>query len=226
MNSQLEWMTSPSLILPIYTYVDAGRYAGIPAQTVRSWYNGSSRPGHVMLPVMALSDNKGLSYLQLAEVAFVARMRRSRLRLGAIRNAYWHVRDTLGVQYPFLMEGLRSDGTNLFVEALSTEHIVANASRGGQLGWRKALDRYFDEFDFIDHLALRWHPYGRSLRVVIDPRMSFGSPTVEDTAIPTAVIFNRREAGEEMADIEYDFGLTREQVDAAITFEEIVLRAA
>jgi len=226
MNDQIDWLRNPALVLPIYTYVDAGHYAGIPAQTIRNWYKGSSRPGHTMLPVMARPDNKGLSYLQLAEVAFVARMRKRKLRLSAIRNAYWHVRDTLKVEYPFLMEGLHTNGTELFVEALGSETGIVNASRGGQLGWRAALTSYFHEFDYTDHLALRWHPSGRTLSVVIDPRISFGSPIVEGTGVPTYSVFSRLEAGDDLATVERDFNLTSSQVAAAIIFEENLKRAA
>jgi len=225
MIDQADWLMDPALVLPAYTYVDAGHYAGIPAQTIRNWYKGSSRPGHTMQPVMDPRAARGLSYLQLGEVAFVAAMRHNGLKLSTIRDAYRHVRDALGIDYPFLRDDLHSDGVSIFVEALSQSHVT-NVSRGGQLGWREAFDEYFADFDFIDHLALRWFPHGRPAHVVIDPRISFGSPVVEGTGIPTYAVFARHRVGETMGDLEADFRLTRPQLDAALTFERRLRHAA
>ena len=54
-------------------------------------------------------------------------------------------------------------------------------------------------------------------RVVIDPRISFGAPAVK--GIATWALSGREKAGESIADIAEDFGLTLEDVKAALTFE-------
>src|SRR5260370_14395649 len=95
-----DWIHHPSLTLPAYTYADAARYARIPAQTVRNWFKGAYAPGHTMHPVMADPGGRVLSYLQLAEVAFIAAMRQRKLKLASIRAAYDYVRTQLDIEYP------------------------------------------------------------------------------------------------------------------------------
>lgn len=208
-----------SLTLPAYTYVDAARYALIPAQTVRNWFRGASSPGHTMRAVFGEVPTHGLSYLQLVEVAFVAAMRAHKLKLSALRTAYDYVRTAMGIEYPFAQERFLTDGTDLFIHALDDADQVISASKPGQRAWREAIETCARRFDYSDHLALRWHPRGRDFRIVIDPRISFGRPVVEDTGIPTAAIHERRLAGEDLDFIAHDFGLTRKQVKDALWFE-------
>ncbi|MGH2408779.1 MAG: DUF433 domain-containing protein [Chloroflexota bacterium] len=215
------------LTLPAYTYVDAARYAGIPTKTVSNWFRGAYSLGHTMHPVFGEVPRDGLSYLQLVEVAFVAEMRRvRRLKLSALRTAYDHVRTELGVEYPFARERFLTDGTDLFIAALDDPEVVVSASVPGQRAWRAAIEACAHSFDYINHLALRWHPMGRDFRIIIDPRISFGRPTIEDTGIPTEAIADRWAAGEEVESLVDDFRLSREQVKDALWFEKKIRRAA
>ena len=215
------------LSLPAYTYVDAARYACIPTQTVRNWFRGVYSAGHTMHPVFGEVPHDGLSYLQLVEVAFVAQMRRvQRLKLSALRVAYDHVRTVLGVDYPFAREHFLTDGTDLFIAVLDDPQQVVSASRPGQHAWREAIEACARSFDYVNDLALRWHPMGRDFRIVIDPRVSFGRPTVEDTGIPTEAIADRWTAGEDVESLVDDFRLSREQVKDALWFEKKIRHAA
>jgi len=215
------------LTLPAYTYADAARYACIPTQTVRNWFRGVYSLGHTMHPVFGEVPHNGLSYLQLVEVAFVAEMRRVRgLKLSALRIAYDHVRKELGIDYPFAQERFLTDGTDLFIAALDDPRLVVSASTPGQRAWREAIEACAHSFDYINHLALRWHPMGRDFRIIIDPRVSFGRPTIEDTGVPTEAIADRWTAGEDVESLVDDFRLSREQVKDALWFEKKIRHAA
>jgi uncharacterized protein (DUF433 family) len=221
-----DWIRHPSLTLPAYTYADVARYTRVPAQTVRNWFKGAYSPGHTMHPVMADAGGRGLSYLQLAEVAFVAAMRTRRIKIAKLRTAYDYVRSRLGVEYPFVQQEFLIDGTDLFIKALDDVLLVVSASRPGQHAWREAVDAYVNQFDYDHHLALIWHPRSRLRRVIVDPRISFGRPIVEGTGIPTEAIADRLAAGDDLASVAYDFNLTPEQVEDARWFEQDVHRAA
>lgn len=221
LDSDRDVQRSPDdrLYLPAYTYADAGRYARLPAQSVRNWFRGQSAPGHTMRPVFGEVPDYGLSYMQLVEVAFVAAMRARKLKLQVMRTAYDYVRRHMGIEYPFAQERFLTDGIDLFLDALDNPNHLVSVSRPGQRAWREALERSTANFDYINHVALRWHPRGRDLSILIDPRISFGRPVIEGTGIPTTVIYERRQAGEDLDFIAEDFGLTREQVKDALWFE-------
>jgi len=221
-----DWLHHPSLILPAYTYADAARYARIPAQTVRNWFRGAYSPGHTMHPVMANPGEHGLSYLQLAEVAFIAAMRGRNIKLAALRAAYDHVRTELGVEYPFVREQFLTNGADLFLAAIDDPTALVSASRPGQRAWRAAVETYIDQFDYDQHVALIWHPRGRFNSIVIDPRMSFGRPTIEGKGVPTEAIAARYAAGDDLEFLAYDFDLTQDQLKDALWFEDSIHPAA
>ena len=55
--------------------------------------------------------------------------------------------------------------------------------------------------------------------VVVDPRRAFGAPVVARTGIRTADIFQRFAAGEPVAELADDYGLSIDKVEAAIRAE-------
>ena len=90
------------------------------------------------------------------------------------------------------------------------------ASQWGQRAWEELLP----EFDYEnDDLATRWFVRGKNHPVLIDPRISFGAPTVR--GVPTWAIKGRREAGETIDEIVDEFGLAPDEVHAALAFEGV-----
>jgi len=75
------------------------------------------------------------------------------------------------------------------------------------------------EFEYDDGggVAIRWHVAGEHSPVVIDPRISFGAPSVNGT--PTWIIKGRFEAGESDSEIAEDFNLNVPAVREALKFE-------
>ena len=224
-TTTINWLDHPSLVLPAYTYADAARLTSVPAQTIRNWFKGVYGAGHSMEPVMSHSGHVGLSYLQLAEVAFVEAMRRKYgraggVKLSVIRTAYDYVRNSLGVAYPFIQERFFSQGVDLLIEVAGNSEILASASRPGQIAWREAVEAYGNQFDYDQHLSLIWYPRGRVRNVIVDPRISFGRPTIKGTGIPTESVAAQLGAGDKAEDIARDFNITPQQVEDARWFEE------
>jgi uncharacterized protein (DUF433 family) len=75
------------------------------------------------------------------------------------------------------------------------------------------------DFDETNLLAFRWWPMGRSVPIVLDPRIAFGSPVLQGTAIRTNVAARTATtvSKEEVAEA-YDVDLAR--IVAAVEFEE------
>lgn len=209
------------LYLPAYRVADAARYAGITGQTILNWQSaGRSERGAIS------SRDKGvsLSYLQLVEVAFVSALRKSGVRLEEIRNARDYIATKLNTEFPFATQKFKTDGKDIlmelseFVNGESRQKLV-KVNRGGQLAWANIIDTKFTEFEYQDGLAVKWHVGGRKSHVLIDPRVSFGAPTVH--GIATWAVKGRWEAGESIEDIAEDFRLEPADVGFALQFEGI-----
>ncbi len=161
-----------------------------------------------------------MSYLQLIEVAVVAAARAAGVRLSNIRAARAYISAKFDSKHPFAEYRFKTDGQSLFMEfaevkGVAPDDTVLRPDRGGQLAWRAIIGR-LEEFEY-DDIVLRWHVTGPGSKIVIDPRIAFGKPTVKGAA--TWVLKGRAVSGESIADIADDFGLAEDDVRAAIDFE-------
>ena len=223
------------LYLPAYTVSDAARYSGITPQTVSNW---SHRPLSSASPVLSgRRPHAHLSYLELVEVAFVAVFRRVGVSLTAIAQTREYMQTTFSSEYPFSEYIFKTDGVSMLLnlsewdevpelnevvmpddgDRLAWERDMIVANVGGQLGWEKMMTDRLAEFDYEYNLALVWHVAGRSSPVKIDPRLSFGAPTV--SGVPTWVLKGRWNAGESLEDIVEDFGVDRAAIVGGLEFE-------
>src|SRR5689334_8066968 len=204
-----------------YRTSEAARYAETSAASVARWFRGYAAPGHRMAPVLGRRGDpppgagRLLTYLELIEVAFVADFRRLGMPLERLRQAHDYLRTTFTVAHPFAEVRFRSDGAHLL--APFGEGLVA-ADAGGQLAWASPIARRLEQFDYDGGTVCRWYPRGRGGPIAIDPRVGFGAPVIGQTSLPTRAVRERHRAGESTAAIGADFGLSEEQVEAALRF--------
>ncbi len=214
------------VMLPTYTAAEAARYAQAKPQTVGYWFRGSETSGPA-LP--GRNAGERLNYFEAVEVAFVAVFRRYGVRLKNLRNARAYFQALLQTEYPFATERFYTEGTRILrewgdLQELSEFSEVVIGDEQGQLAWAGLLGEKFETFDYEHDLALRWHVAGRSSPVQIDPRVSFGAPSVR--GIPTWAMRGRKLAGESVEEISEDFGLEDNDVIAGLEFEGLELEAA
>ena len=220
------------LYLPAYRIGDAARYSETAPQTVAHWHHGEARLG-AALPGRKRGEH--LSYLQLVEVAFVATLRKLGVSLQRIRRARAYAAQVLNAEYPFAEYRWLTEGHHAMLNLVDLDLSAPMKDDGapvdslvvgdahGQVAWQEMVGSRFAQFDYEDELALRWHVRGRDNPVVIDPRVSFGAPTVK--GVPTWVLRGRWKAGESLSDIQEDFGLDEEDVAGGLRFEGIKLVA-
>lgn len=207
------------LYLPAYRVGDASRYAGVSPQTVSYWQLGGSKSG-ATLP--GRSPRQDLSYLELVEVAFVATFRSLGVSLQRIRRARDYAAQVLKSEYPFAEYSWLTEGHQVLLDLRTVEgdssvgRLVA-ADSHGQVVWKEVVSDRFHQFDYDNGIALIWHLAGRRSPVVIDPRVSYGAPTVK--GIATWAIKGRWDAGESISDIGDDFSLSEDEVRYALLFE-------
>ena len=142
--------------------------------------------------------------------------------MAAIRKAIEYAEGSLGVTRLLLRDELRSSGQDVFFDRLSE---LINLSRSGQMAMRQMLSAYLkhverDENDLPSRLyPLRPAWSGAKRPIVIDPRISFGRPTVAGAGVSTEALANRIDAGERAEDLAWDYGLEVTQIEDAVLYE-------
>ena len=205
------------LYLPAYRVGAAARYAQTTRQTVTRWHHGTEA-GAAGMPERA--PREALSYFQLVEVAVVAAFRREGVSLKAIRTARDYAAQQFECEFPFAQLEFARAGRELLLNladiARGDEEGAIVASKWGQRAW----DEFLPEFEYEEgDVVVQWHVRGKASPILIDPRIAFGAPAIN--GVPTWAIKGRREAGETIDEIVDDFSLKREEVAAALEFEDI-----
>jgi uncharacterized protein (DUF433 family)/DNA-binding transcriptional MerR regulator len=206
------------LTLPYYQITEAAKYAGVTPQTVVAWHK-QDKP-----TLSGKEQREELTYMQLIEVAVVAAFRNAGVTLKNIRAAREYVKSALRSEYPFAEFRFKSEGKNLWmdyeqIEGEKGKGKLLKANQAGQLAWSHIIGR-LEQFEYEHRgIVIRWHVAGPSSPIIIDPRLSFGTPTIR--GVPTWVIKGRWNAGESDTDIAEDFGLNKNEVRKALEFEQV-----
>ena len=152
----------------------------------------------------------------------VAAFRKAKFPLPEIRAAREYVQKNLNSAYPFAEFKFKRYGRSLFTEDnKEVRYRLFKANAGGQLAWDELIGPVLEEFDYEhEGIAVRWHLAGAGVPIVIDPRVSFGAPSVRGT--PTWIIKGRYDAGESDSAIAEDFRLEISDVRAALKFEGVI----
>jgi len=207
------------LVLPAYQIAEAATYAQISPKTVAAWHKQEASL------LKQREQRAALSYLQLIEVAVVAAFRRAGVPMPRIRKARAWAAHQLKSEFPFAEYKFKENAKHLYLDSQQIDDLNANTvvqtDAGGQLEWASVIGR-LKEFEYEDHhgIALRWRVAGENSPIVIDPRISFGAPSV--LGIPTWILRGRFDAGESDSDIAEDFGIKKEDVREALKFEGVV----
>jgi uncharacterized protein (DUF433 family) len=217
--------------LPAYGIADAARYLDVPAATLRSWVAGRTYPRQRGVgsfePLIVPAEAEGvsrLSFYNLVE-AHVLRALRTKhdVPLKHVRAALAYAGRELGMPRMLLSEEMQTAGGDIFLEHLGT---LVNLSKSGQLAVKELLAAHLERVERDSSaIPIRLYPFlvrsaeSDSRSVVIDPRVSFGRPTIAGSGIRTAVLVQRIDAGESVEAIAADYVLTGAQVKAAVLFE-------
>lgn len=205
------------LHIPAYQVGEAARYAQVSAQTVVAWHKAEDRR-----ILSEKQDRERLSYLQLIELAVVAAFRKAKIPLPEIRAARDYMKREMKCQHPFAEFRFKRYGKSLFTEfEESGRRKLLKVTQAGQLTWQEIVGPVLQEFEYEhEGVAIRWHVAGPSSPIIIDPRLSFGAPTVR--GVPTWILKGRFDAGESDSMIAEDFGVDVSAVREALKFEGVL----
>ncbi|MEZ4698030.1 MAG: DUF433 domain-containing protein [Rhodothermales bacterium] len=218
--------------LPLYSIAEAARYLKIASATLRSWVVGRSYPTtdgsarfEPLIKPPCPPDNQ-LSFNNLVE-AHVLRALRTKhsVSIGSVRNAIDFSERKLGIERLLISGELQTSAGDLFVEKYGQ---LINLSKSGQLAIKKILEAYLERIERDSRkLPLRLYPFisgdirgGSPKTIVIDPRVSFGRPTISTKGISTAALVARIDAGESIRDLSKDYHIGEDEVEAAVVYEQ------
>ena len=208
--------------LPRYSTAEAAHYLRLPRATLKTWVHGRIDPdGDRTETVIRLPGGSALlSFHNLVEAHILSAIRRHHgVSFQRIRRALRFLERRMHQQRPLITTKFQTDGVDLFVDELGN---LINASRDGQIGIESALRASLARVEHDqDGLASRLFPFARGEGkepkvILVDPRLAFGKPVVAKTGVPVSVIVGRYRAGEDVAGIARDYGISVDRTHDAI----------
>jgi uncharacterized protein (DUF433 family)/DNA-binding transcriptional MerR regulator len=232
------------LDVPIYSVPAAGRFVGLNAARVRRWLKGYAFPysdrqggerwGHSP-PVVPGHEYEGrlyASFLHLMDLLFVREFLARGLSLQRIRKLLDEVREVTAAPH-FARRRLFARGQSVFLrlEAELEHHSggYLELGSGGQLAIPKFVEMIGKQIDFsaTSNWAERWYPPGHSRIIVLDPKVSFGSPTIAGHRITTSTVHEAYLAEDQDVKAVCDWMIVApREVRAAVKFEQSLATAA
>lgn len=214
---------------PAYGLAEAARYLKLPAATLRAWTFGRPYPtaqgeGHFRPLIRPASRRPPLlSFSNLIEAHVLRALRTEHgVSVKALRQAVHFAEQSLNIERLLLRPELCSDAGQVFLDRYGE---LINLSASGQLAMRQVLNAHLRRVTWDDRFPIRLHPFvvgdttDADMPIAIDPRISFGRPVVLSRAIATAAIVGRIDAGETVADIAADYGISPTEVEQAVVYE-------
>ncbi|MFC3450069.1 DUF433 domain-containing protein [Amycolatopsis speibonae] len=201
---------------PLLTPKEVARHLGIPESTMYYWL-GEEADG-VPLVHRISPERRGwpsVPFVAVVEAYVLRALRDLGLTKRKIREAATEVRRSFDTPYALATKKITTDGVDIFVHYADGD--LARVG-DGQRPFREVIDDYlhYIDWDMKDGFAgsLRLRQYPDVAPVVIDPRFGWGVPVVSSNKVPVDAIVDLWLAGEPLEDVAYEYGLTREQVEA------------
>ena len=239
-------MTTPRprlLGVGLYTRADAVRLLKMTPSRVGRWVKGCSyrlsytpdrerrdQPPVVRVRLPRIGGTTLISFLDLMELRVVKALVDQGISLQHVRRVAKIASEVFRTPYPFASRRIYTDGVEVFA-SLARDAGIADlielSARHAQIIAGQVVAPYLVELDFDprSQLAERWWPLGKSVPVVLDPKVAFGAPVVAGTATRTDVVAALAEAVDAAAAADA-YRIGRVEVEAAARFESELAAAA
>jgi len=223
----------------LYEPADAARFLRMSSARVRRWvygyhYEYREKTRHKG-PMIVRDRNDGqvpyMSFLDLMELLFVKLFLDEGIPLQRIRRALDEAKQVLDIDHPFARRMFFTNGHALYLQVKQQGDApqLLQLLSGGQWVIAPVVMQYARQIDFarVSGEALRWWPMGRAVPVVLDPRVSFGAPTIAEAGIRTTVLYDLYKAeGKRVNAVSRWMQIPPDLVRAAVRWEEQYLRKA
>ena len=225
-----------------YPLKEAAKLAHMPPQTASRWSRGNkfnykgelrqtrgvpSLSGRLLSPTAARGAPV-LDFEELLTLLLVRALQACGLGIQRIKKAAERAQERYNVYNPFITKQFKSDGSKVFIDldpsALGRERELIDLL-SDQRQFRDIVEpSLFKDVVFVGERAGQRWPRGRDKDVVVEPDRQGGAPHISGTGVRTEVVSGMVTAeggGKEGRAAPSDwFGLTKEQVDHAVEFED------
>jgi uncharacterized protein (DUF433 family) len=150
------------------------------------------------------------------------------VKLGSLRAFIDLLRESVGVPYPLAhARPWVGPDRRLLIQAqrdaeLDPELSPCYEPSSGQVLLTPPAQSFLERVEFDQEgtgVVVRLHPAGKESPVIIDPEVRFGSPSV--AGIPTDTLDEMVRAGDSIESVAIGYGLSLDDVVAALDFERI-----
>jgi uncharacterized protein (DUF433 family) len=222
----------PHYTTPLYHKTEAAHIIAVPAQTFRDWAVGYARKrldGSQMVsaPIVTTLEPdrpQGVSvpFVGLAEAYIVAAFTKAGLPMRRIRPAVLWLQEYIGLPQALASQRLQTDGAEVLWDFGRRSGDPADQDmvdglvvvRSGQQVFRPIVRDYLTMVTYEDGWTRRIQlPQYEKAKVVVDPWLNGGQPTVARRGVRVTDILGRLSAHELPEDVAGDYGLTVPEVE-------------
>lgn len=216
--------------IPLYTLAEVAHHLHVPRATLRTWVEGRDyvAAGEVRHSPRVLArpdpDDDRLSFHNLIE-AHVLRALRTRhgVPMNLVRRALAYAEAEHGIERLLIRDELEAAPGEMFLREYGR---LLSLTHSGQLAIELVLKGFLQRVvRDAQGLPLRLFPFVAAgvfddRRVIaIDPRLAYGRPSLASRGISTAILAERRDAGETIEELAASYGLDQADVEEAILYE-------
>ncbi len=221
-----------------YSLAMAARLTGLHPKRVARWLEGYEYAYKVSAgptrhgqqgPLVRRPATRGTTYasfLDLIDLLFVKEFLNCGISLQRIRVALREASELLDTDH-FAMRTFFTDGHGIYLQLLDIGPAKASGilelMTGGQWVIAPVIQTLATRIDFHEQagFAQRWHPRGRDGLIVVDPRISFGRPSIVGRGIATENVYDFYVGEQEQVEpVCRWMGLEAREVEAAVAFEQ------
>lgn len=200
--------------LGVYDLLQASHLLGLDERTLRRWSQRDSA-GHP--PLLAATHGWAYSFHDLLSLAVIAVMRQRGVTPMGVRETIRQLEMRFDYPRPLahqdVVEAIATFGGSVILFDEATD-----LTRGGQGVLLSTVERYLQPIEYgSDKLARLWRPADR---ILVDPDVQVGHPCIDGTRITTETLAGRAAQHEDVQVIAGDLGISAEDVQAAVDFEE------
>jgi uncharacterized protein (DUF433 family) len=214
----------------VYLYSEVDRLVGLSGGTARRWINGYERGGRWYEPILRTTavDTEWVTWGEFVEARILAEYRDKNIPTARLRAAVEGLRVIFGVRYPLahLRPYLAAERGEL---AVDRQGIDPNDEPGLMLASTRQLLLTEPSRAVIDTATLAVDEHGEKFAaelvpdhdfpgIVLNPDRFGGQPTFAGRRVQVATIAGMAAAGDPVADLAADYGLSLAQVQAAIRY--------
>lgn len=212
---------------PMYQPSEVARYLHLPLSTLNNWVEGRDGKSPAPAVINRPSDRDlRLSFNNLVEAHVLRALRyEHKISMQAVRRALRDAEDTFGVKRLLINQGLLAAPGEMFLKEYGR---LMSLTRLNQFAMEEILQRFLRRLvRDVEGLPVRLYPFVGPVAsddrciITIDPRLSYGRPSLASKGISTAILAERVRAGESPGELAGYYGIDEQDVKEALLYERL-----